>query len=209
MTANDEQHSEIGESSSLLTEQEPSLGKEDLSYLPIITKLYFLAFFFSIASQVLAPAQTKLYESIYCCQESSASDGGSCASKSIPEYLCKTPHIQQEVSILKGWLEFFDSIPTLILTIPFGVLADSRGRKKLLRLSITLLWVQQVWIAVVTACADTVPLRAIWFESFFSIFAGGQYVAEMLVVVCPVFITGVNGGRLMTFSVYYQRCRSS
>ena len=209
MTANDEQHSEPGENSSLLTEQEPSHPKEDLSYVPIITKLYFLAFFFSIASQVLALAQTKLYESIYCCQVLSASNGGSCAFKFLPEYLCKTPQIQQEVSILKGWLEFFDSIPTLILTIPFGILADSRGRKKLLRLSITLLWVQQVWIAVVTACADTVPLRVIWFESLFSIFAGGQYVAEMLVVVRIVFTMGVNDGTLMTFPVYHQRCRPS
>jgi hypothetical protein len=85
---------------------------------------------------------------------------------------------------LKGWLEFFDSLPGLILVIPFSVWADSHGRRKLLLLNIVLLVVKQLWITGVTVFARVISLKAIWLEAIFDIFAGGWTVFEMLIVVC-------------------------
>lgn len=183
MVVDNEEDVRAGETNPLILERETTSPKEEVSFFTVIIKLYVLTFLFSTAFQVLAPAQTKIYEMIYCCQHRLEPDQSSCAFRTFPEHLCKTSQIQQEVSTLKGWLEFFDNIPGLVLTIPFGVWADRRGRRKLLLLSITLLAVQQVWITGVTMFADTLPLKAIWLEGLFNVFAGGRTVAEMLVVV--------------------------
>jgi MFS family permease len=174
------------ESTSLLPNRQTtsSCTGENASYTLVIFKLYALTCLYGISFQVLSLAQTRIYESIYCCKYNPAWDQNSCAFNFVPEHLCKTPQIQQGVSTLKGWLEFFDSLPGLILAIPFGVWADSHGRRKLLLLNIVLLVVKQLWITGVTVFARVIPLKVIWLEAIFDIFAGGWTVFEMLIVVC-------------------------
>ncbi|EFE30957.1 uncharacterized protein ARB_02151 [Trichophyton benhamiae CBS 112371] len=145
-----------------------------------IVKLYLVTCLTSIAFQCLAPAQTRIYEAIYCCQYY-ASRELSCEHAALPEYRCKLPSIQRELSSLKGWQEFFDSIPCILLTIPLGLWADNHGRKRLFVLTITLLAVQQIWITMVSLFSRTLPLQLIWAGAAFNLFSGGRTVAEMLV----------------------------
>lgn len=54
----------------------------------------------------------------------------------VPERLCKIDPVQDKVASVMGWQLFFDSIPAILLPIPYGYLADARGRKWVLVLAL-------------------------------------------------------------------------
>lgn len=67
---------------------------------------------------------------------------------SVLEYLCKVNPIQDEVAFVLGWQLFFDSIPAIVLPLPFGYLADKYGRKWVLFTSMigyTMTWVSTLF----------------------------------------------------------------
>ena len=57
-------------------------------------------------------------------------------SGTVPERLCKIDPVQSKVALVVGWQLFFDSIPAILLPIPYGYLADTRGRKYILVLGL-------------------------------------------------------------------------
>ena len=54
----------------------------------------------------------------------------------IPEGKCKLPWIQSELAMLRGWDSIVSCIPGLLLSVPYGVLADKHGRKLVLVLTL-------------------------------------------------------------------------
>lgn len=62
---------------------------------------------------------------------------------SVPEQFCKVDSVQNELATFMGWQLFFDSIPAVLLPLPYGYLADKHGRKWILFLALigyTLSW---------------------------------------------------------------------
>lgn len=83
----------------------------------------------------LAP-KVRLFESVICThfyQRENPSLVGS--DGSVPENFCKVDAVQDEVAMILGWQLFFDSIPAIVLPIPYGYLADTYGRKWFMVLS--------------------------------------------------------------------------
>lgn len=76
------------------------------------------------------PPQTKIFEDILCNQYY--------ASQSIPPFEadCKIAPVQSELARINGWKDTFDALPSILVAIPYGVLADRVGRKPCLLLSI-------------------------------------------------------------------------
>ena len=62
------------------------------------------------------------------------------------ESLCKKPEIQDAVNQLFGWQTFFDGIPGLLLAMYYGSLADSKGRRPILILSLVGQLLGAAWI---------------------------------------------------------------
>lgn len=97
---------------------------------------------------ISAAPQLRLLESIICQQyyegsESSASEAG------IPEHLCKEGPVQAALAQLLGWQSFFDNIPGLLLTLPYGILADKYGRRLIMTLSFVGQFVGMSWVLIV------------------------------------------------------------
>lgn len=85
---------------------------------------------------VLAP-RVRVYESILCTDyylrenPSLVGDDGS-----VPEQFCKVDYVQGQIAMIQGWNLFFQSIPAILLPIPYGYLADKYGRKWFMALSL-------------------------------------------------------------------------
>lgn len=96
----------------------------------------------------LAP-KIRLFESIICkdyylrAEPSLISGDGS-----VPEQFCKVSVVQDGLATIVGWQLFFDSIPAILLPIPYGYLADKYGRK---------------WIAVLALLSYTLSCASVLF----------------------------------------------
>lgn len=97
-----------------------------------------LAIVSDIGEDLFAVPRVRLYESVVCTQYYSQHDpsflgpGGS-----VPEEFCKIDQVQDEVAFVQGWQLFFDSVPAILLPIPYGYVADKFGRKWILCLGLT------------------------------------------------------------------------
>ncbi|OAA55358.1 Major facilitator superfamily domain, general substrate transporter [Akanthomyces lecanii RCEF 1005] len=89
---------------------------------------------------------------------------------------CDAMPIQSEIAHLVGWATTFKLIPTILLSVPFGLLADKLGRKLTLSLSLLGVMLTVVWQVVVVYFADTIDLRWIWACGVFAIIGGGNAV---------------------------------
>lgn len=95
----------------------------------------------------LAP-QTQLFEDIACRKYYSLAnrvhvlDAGG-------KGLCKIPEVQDTVAQLFGWQAFFDGLPGLLLAMPYGVMADKRGRQPVTFLSKLGMLLAMSWILIV------------------------------------------------------------
>ena len=77
----------------------------------------------------LAP-KVRLFESVACTDYYRREDPSLVGrDDSVPEYLCKVDLVQDKVAMVLGWQYFFDSIPAILLPVPYGYLADTYGRK--------------------------------------------------------------------------------
>ncbi|OAG41421.1 hypothetical protein AYO21_04363 [Fonsecaea monophora] len=149
----------------------------------LLAKVYAVVFCANLAFQILAPAQTEIYENIYCSQWYRQHPSNAFPpSGRIPESYCKIGPVQTQISTLKGWYEFFAAAPGLLLSIPMGILTDTIGRRRLLILNVTVLCLTQVWTTFVTWFNGQIPLRAIWLGAGLNLVSGGVMVTEFLFV---------------------------
>lgn len=160
-------------------QEEPSL------HSTLLIKIYVIVFCLNLGVQILGPSQTQIFESIYCSQwyEQHPADGLP-GDGNIPESYCKIPYVQTKVSTLRGWLEFFNAAPALLLSIPFGILSDRIGRRILLLSGLVVFCMNQAWTAFISWFGGQIPLEAVWFGASLYFLSGGTIVLEMLYVVC-------------------------
>lgn len=97
----------------------------------------------------LAP-KVRLFESIICTDYYLREDPSLVTRDgSVLEHLCKVDPVQDKLAMILGWQLFFDSIPAILLPIPYGYLADKYGRKWITVLSMfgyTLSWASMLFI---------------------------------------------------------------
>ncbi|KAJ5458653.1 Major facilitator superfamily domaingeneral substrate transporter [Penicillium sp. IBT 31633x] len=102
---------------------------------------------------------------------------------------CKSEAVQGELALVIGYQNTFDVLPGLVLALPYGVLADSWGRKPILYLSVLGIMLGEIWVRIVCLFSSVIPLRMVWFSAIFKIIGGGEQVvtAIALVIVADVF----------------------
>ncbi|OJI86058.1 hypothetical protein ASPTUDRAFT_53352 [Aspergillus tubingensis CBS 134.48] len=125
---------------------------------------------------------TRIYESIACREYYAQYDPTKIgADGEVQEELCKVKAVQQDLAAVKGYMEFFDGILSAVLAIPYGLLADRRGRKSTICLSIPGFALNCIIQLVVMWRPDVFPLRTVWASSLAWLFGGGPVVAFAII----------------------------
>lgn len=148
----------------------------------LMVTLYAMILFVEMGNAMTHGPFTRIFESIACKHWYLAHDPSQIGSDGeVPENQCKSSVIQSEVATIKGVLEFFDGITSVLLAIPYGLLADRIGRRPTILLSIPGFIGNMVICGTVLWRSDIFPLRAIWFSALTWLFGGGLVVASALV----------------------------
>jgi MFS family permease len=104
-----------------------------------------MLFFQAFGVMVSIAPQTRLFEDIACRRYFGS--GGQPDEES-----CKDPAVQDTVNELFGWQLFFDGIPGLIMAMYYGAMADEKGRKPVLVLSLVGQALGAAWILLICMC---------------------------------------------------------
>ncbi|THV44931.1 hypothetical protein BGAL_0555g00050 [Botrytis galanthina] len=99
---------------------------------------------------------------------------------SIPESHCKNDVIQGKLAMLRGWDGTLACIPGLIMSVPFGVLADKIGRKAVLFMSLIGIGLGLVWVQVICYFDTFFDIRWIWSANLFTLIGGGSAVTRTM-----------------------------
>ncbi|KAI1940057.1 hypothetical protein LOZ66_002492 [Ophidiomyces ophidiicola] len=134
--------------------------------------------------------KTRLIESIICRRyyQDRGSDGTSLGAFSsqllaleIDESLCKVHAIQAELAMTKAWLKIGENFLTLVLAIPFGYLANQKGRNFVLTLGMVGQMMSEAWIIIACSLSNQLPFELIYFSVFLKSAGGGAMVLSALV----------------------------
>ncbi|KAE8320124.1 major facilitator superfamily domain-containing protein [Aspergillus transmontanensis] len=101
---------------------------------------------------------------------------------------CKVKAVQGELALINGWKETFEKIPALLVSIPYGALADRIGRKKVLILALTGCLLCDTWVAIVCLFPRVFPLRAVWMSGLWQLVGGG---GALVISMCYTLIGDV------------------
>lgn len=127
-----------------------------------------MLFFQAFGVMVSIAPQTRLFEDIACRRYFGSGD------QPPDEELCKDPAVQDMVNELFGWQLFFDGIPGLVMAMYYGAMADEKGRKPVLMLSLVGQALGAAWILLI--CWSQVDPRWTWLSSTFYFIGGGGTV---------------------------------
>ncbi|KGO39242.1 Major facilitator superfamily domain, general substrate transporter [Penicillium expansum] len=103
------------------------------------------------------------------------------ADGQVPEAMCKIGEVQAELAAVKGYHMFFDGSLSALLAIPYGLLADRRGRKSTLALSLPGFALNSILTITILWFSDIFPLRALWFTALTWVFGGGPVVSFAII----------------------------
>jgi hypothetical protein len=101
---------------------------------------------------------------------------------SVPEHLCKVPEIQGALATMRGILGMIEGIPGLVFAIPYGLLADSKGRRLVTGLSLLGFIFRDLWAFTVLYFHKTFPVRAVYVAPAFLVVGGGSTVISPMIM---------------------------
>jgi MFS family permease len=150
----------------------------------IFTILIIAIFALSTGDQLQAPAQTRIFESIYCRQYYNEHDPsliGSDGGDGVAEEYCKNHVIQGEVAMLRGWQTTIEAFVMLLVSVPWGYAADVCGRKPVVFILTVGAFLRAAWIQIVCWFWRSLPIKAVWGSAGFVLLGGGDAVTIAIV----------------------------
>ncbi|KAJ6031687.1 hypothetical protein N7540_002419 [Penicillium herquei] len=103
---------------------------------------------------------------------------------------CKSEAVQGELALITGYKDGFAMIPPILLSLPFGVLADHWGRKPVVYLGMLGIILEELWTRMICLWSDVLPLRMVWLSALWRIIGGGDQVVTS--VVCTMIADVVS-----------------
>ncbi|TKA32767.1 hypothetical protein B0A50_00992 [Salinomyces thailandicus] len=101
----------------------------------------------------------------------------------VAEMWCKVGPVQEQLASLRGYQQFLEGFPSLLLAVPFGWAADRYGRKPLLMLGVLSLVLRNSWIQLVVWFWQAFDIRMTWLSSLYGLLAGGNPVMSSIFFV--------------------------
>lgn len=142
----------------------------------IIAIVFVIIFILNFAAFLTQVPSIRLYEDIIC--HHYYKDVGMLGN--IEEGECKGADVQEELNVVMAGLLFLGAVPSLVTTIPYGLVADRMGRKPVFALSIVGIILAQCWNLMVVRFWRYMPLRLVWISPIFTLIGGGEAVANMV-----------------------------
>ncbi|KAL2000286.1 hypothetical protein VTN02DRAFT_3307 [Thermoascus thermophilus] len=150
--------------------------------LRLMLTLFAMILAVETGNAMVSGPTTRIYEAIACRRFYEIQDPSRIAPDGqVPEALCKRKEVQGEVATVTGYGEFFDGLFSVVLAIPYGLMADRRGRKPTVCLAIPGFVLNMVITLVVLWFSDVFPLRAVWLSSLAWLCGGGLVVAASII----------------------------
>jgi hypothetical protein len=128
-------------------------------WIYVVLLCIVLAIVSDVGDSLYAAPRVRLFESVACTRYYLRHDPSLVDPHgSVPEHLCKIDSVQDKVASVVGWQYFFDAIPAILLPIPYGYVADLRGRKWILVLALvgyTLSWASTLFFVRIAKALTT------------------------------------------------------
>ena len=119
-------------------------------FLQVTALIIVAVFLIETASFMSKAPLMRLLEDVICRSYYESNDPAYDLSLPIPESDCKSPWIQSKLARLRGWDTVISCIPGVVLSVPYGVLADKRGRKFVLILALLGVILGLLWVLLVS-----------------------------------------------------------
>lgn len=157
-------------------------------WVPTVVLLLATIAFIDISAFVSAAPRTRIYEANECTRYYQAHDPTRInPDGTVSEANCKINTIQQRLAIVYGWQDALDSVPGLVLALPFGALADRCGRKWIFTAALMGVQMNAAW--VVGVCYLGAALQWTWVSTAFYFVGGGPMVAVAVVMTMLADVT--------------------
>ncbi|KJZ74994.1 hypothetical protein HIM_05480 [Hirsutella minnesotensis 3608] len=102
----------------------------------------------------------------------------------LDEAACEAQNIHSSLARMRGLLGMLEGLPCIILALPYGILADKKGRRLVGALSVFGSALMDLWTFLSLYFYNVLPLKAVYAGPFMTIIGGGQAVgASMLLAM--------------------------
>ncbi|KUJ21339.1 uncharacterized protein LY89DRAFT_730122 [Mollisia scopiformis] len=98
----------------------------------------------------------------------------------VAEVLCKGDAVQSYMAYLMGTMSSFSSLPTLLLTLPYGILAEHVDRRAILLVNFVSTIISILYVIAI-CYYPSIDLKLLWLSGLFDIAGGGSSVSTVLV----------------------------
>ncbi|KAL8287936.1 hypothetical protein RB600_003730 [Gaeumannomyces tritici] len=102
-------------------------------------------------------------------------------SAPVPEEKCKVGEVQMRLAWLGGWAGVVNAITELVVSFPWGLLADRFGRKPILWASFAGILMSICWSCFVISRPDLMPVELTLLGTLFAVFGGGPATAVTVI----------------------------
>ncbi|KAH0369008.1 MFS general substrate transporter, partial [Aureobasidium melanogenum] len=187
-------------------------GKCQMSSRAILIVMGVLILIIQCADQFAEAPLTRIFESIYCYQYWEREDPtkiliprsaiGPGALGGVEEQWCKVAEVQGKVAMLKGTQQFLECIPSLILSIPIGILADRWGRRPILVIGLCGFPLRIGWQLFVCWFWQNFNLRVSWFSALHALILGGSPVVSAVAMVVVSDVTNQESRSTVFLRIY-------
>ncbi|KAF2830131.1 hypothetical protein CC86DRAFT_403446 [Ophiobolus disseminans] len=148
-----------------------------------IILIVLVIFIIDLAFCLISAPQTEIFEHIICeaYYESNSPLLTSTRSRwSEPSSGCIVDGVQSELATLKQVKETLDMIPSLILAVPYGILADTFGRKPIMLMSMIGIAAETLFDVLICWLPQVFKVRMIWGTPVLQVLGGGIAVTNSM-----------------------------
>ncbi|KAK3938171.1 major facilitator superfamily domain-containing protein, partial [Diplogelasinospora grovesii] len=118
------------------------------------------------------------------------------ASGAVDELLCKIGPVQHELAVVRAWEGAFSAIPVFLVAVPYGKLADHRGKKGVIAASL---------FGLILACVWTVTIGGVWLvwlAPVLWLIGGGDFMPASLVFLLASGLVQENQRSQLYYYLY-------